>query len=268
MHDVVVLGSGRSGTSLTMGVLAKAGHFMGYTFADPDIANPKGRFEDHKVNRINEALLAPLMPGRPREPFGRWLTPGRLADGWRWLADVPLDARIRTTPALDREMVEVAANRPLALKDPRMSYTLPAWRPHLGPDLHHVVVFRHPGSTAESMVKEARRIYPGLAFDHARGLRVWTQSYRHILERHHAQGGAWLFVHYDQFFGDGEAYPRIARFLGTPPDTSFADSTLRRSEPPAGLTLPEDTLRTYERLCSLAGHTDARAPLLSTPTPG
>jgi len=44
---------------------------------------------------------------------------------------------------------------PLCYKDPRFSYTLPAWLPCLH-DTRRICIFREPGLTAESIVTECR----------------------------------------------------------------------------------------------------------------
>ncbi|RME58681.1 sulfotransferase family protein, partial [Candidatus Parcubacteria bacterium] len=64
MRNVLILGSGRSGTSMVAGTLAKAGYFMGTQFVPPRESNPKGFFEDHEINDINEAILKKVVPHR------------------------------------------------------------------------------------------------------------------------------------------------------------------------------------------------------------
>ena len=45
-RNCLILGSGRSGTSMAAGILARAGYFMGAELWPADIGNPKGYFED------------------------------------------------------------------------------------------------------------------------------------------------------------------------------------------------------------------------------
>jgi len=89
MHNVIILGSGRSGTSMVAGTLAKAGYFMGDHLYPGRESNPKGFFEDPEINGINEALLAQIVPKRPRL-FGRWLFRSRPLQWQRWLGRVPV----------------------------------------------------------------------------------------------------------------------------------------------------------------------------------
>jgi len=58
MKNCIILGSGRSGTSMLAGCLAKSGYFMGDNLYPAREANPKGFFEDPEINAINEMLIA------------------------------------------------------------------------------------------------------------------------------------------------------------------------------------------------------------------
>ena len=64
-RNCLILGSGRSGTSMAAGILARAGYFMGAELWPADIGNPKGYFEDREVNKINDELIAPAAPKTP-----------------------------------------------------------------------------------------------------------------------------------------------------------------------------------------------------------
>ena len=65
-RNCLILGSGRSGTSMAAGILARAGYFMGAELWPADIGNPKGYFEDREVNKINDELIAPAPRRRRR----------------------------------------------------------------------------------------------------------------------------------------------------------------------------------------------------------
>src|SRR5438067_12472105 len=94
MRDCLVLGSGRSGTSLVAGVLHQSGYFTGHDLLPASPTNPRGFFEDREVNAINEALLERVLPGPPlarvRHPF----FPDRPRFGQRWLAALPPETAI------------------------------------------------------------------------------------------------------------------------------------------------------------------------------
>src|SRR5215203_1348762 len=92
-RNCIVLGSGRSGTSMVAGAIAAAGHFMGDDLHPARDANPKGFFEGPTVKDINEDLLAQVVSGPLRWPASL-LTRGRTSPGSRWLARLPPHARV------------------------------------------------------------------------------------------------------------------------------------------------------------------------------
>jgi hypothetical protein len=244
LHSALVIGCGRSGTSMAAGTLAGAGYFMGERLHPARHSNPKGFFESGEINQINEALLTPLVPARPEVPKA-------LRQGQRWLAEVPLDAAIPPPqPDVARRMERAVAQRPFCFKDPRFCYTLPVWRPLLGGAVM-LCVFRHPAISAQSIVKECRDMenLHNLEMDFARAVAVWSCMYRHVIALHRHQG-RWLFVEFQQFFEPG-ALERIGRFIGSTIDAGFPQQTLRRtrSERHPG---PE-ALAIYEELADLAG---------------
>lgn len=249
MRDCLVLGSGRSGTSMVAGSIGRAGYFQGDALMPPTVSNPKGYFESFEIEALNERLLAPLVPARPRGPLGL-LYPTRLRRAQRWLAEIEPGAVVAAAAREQRRMAALTARRPFCFKDPRFCYTLPAWRQHLG-DALFVVVFRHPSVTAHSIETECRTAdyLRNVRMDFDRAIAVWQCMYRHVVERHR-HAGDWLFVHFDQVL-DGSGLARIAARSGAPIDATFPDTALERSRalrpaPPAALEL-------YAQLCELAG---------------
>ena len=259
MRSCIILGSGRCGTSMAAGVLAGAGYFMGEQFYPPDAGNPRGYFEDPQINAINEDLLAAVLPPRPGGWLGSLFFRSRPSAGQRWLARVPMDREIPCPPPLAARIGELTRHRPFCFKDPRFAYTLPAWRPFLA-EAAFVCVFRDPAATAASMLAEGRRqpILHTLAMNRRQALATWHSAYTHILDRHLAAGGDWLFLHYDQFL-TGEALPRLETFLGVAADRSFVDPRLRRAQ--AIGHVPSEVESVYRRLCALAGYRPVAAAL-------
>jgi hypothetical protein len=251
-RDCIILGSGRSGTSLAAGMLADAGYFMGGELWPGNVGNPKGYFEDREVNWINDELLAPLTPMRPVRRLFRWIR----TDGYpltvyqRWLAVVPPDSLIPCPSEIGERIKAATSHRPFCFKDPRFCYTLPLWRPYIG-DAVMLCVFRHPGITANSILTECNRAeyLKGIRMDFGRALEVWEMMYRHVVEVHYPRGGDWLFVHYDQLL-DGSARTRIEELLQVRTDREFADGNLKRSATVDRIA--PRLLRLYERLCELA----------------
>jgi len=252
MRNCLILGSGRSGTSLAASLAQRAGYYLGEPLQPPNAGNPLGRFESFEVNAINEALLARVLPRRPKGWLGTLLMPRVPLPRQRWLAAVPVGRRMSSTPELTARMARLTAQQPYCFKDPRFSYTLPAWRPVLN-GAGFVCMFRHPAAAAQSILRECQE-EPGLhslALDFDGALRVWTLMYRHILERH-CHTGEWLFVHYEQLLaGDGVA--RLAAFLDAGLDASLVNPALRRAQPTGAI--PEQVQRLYQDLCTRAGWT-------------
>ncbi|MCB9913719.1 MAG: glycosyltransferase [Planctomycetes bacterium] len=243
MRNCLILGSGRSGTSMVAGSLASSGYHMGAGLHAARASNPKGFFEAPEINQLNEELLDGRLDGTPA-----------LGEGQRWLGVPRGDARFVADDALRARMQAALASGPWCYKDPRFSFTLPAWRPLLG-DAALVCVFRHPARTALSLVEETRRAsyLADVDFGVADALRLWTATYRAVLAEAD-RGGDWLFLHYDQAL-EAEGRERLARFLDARIDASFADRHLRRELP--DLAVPREALALYDELCRRAGFTPA-----------
>ena len=237
---------------MAAGMLARCGYHCGGYLIKARASNPKGFFEDVGINRLNEALLAQHLPARPRF-VGRWLfrdKPRRAALD-RWTATLPLDAAFTVSEQQRAAMREYVTKQPFCYKDPRFSFTLPAWREELG-DIVHLCIFREPGRTATSILKEVNdnpEVYRGFRLSRAAAFANYVSVYRHILERHASQG-EWLFVHYDQLL-DGSALERLGTALDCTPDGSFADASFRRSEPMPDI--PREAQELYGELCRRAG---------------
>ena len=244
MRNVLILGSGRSGTSMVAGTLAGAGWFVGARPYAPRSSNPKGFFESPDVTGVNELILSEAVPAAER--MGPWQ---------RWLAWLPEGVECASSPRAERMLAHLVAQSPWCFKDPRLSYTLPVWRPHIG-NAGLICVFRDPAVTARSIAKEcAQEDYlASLAMTEERALAAWTSMYRRILDRHRHEGD-WLFVHYEQLLAP-EGQRRLEDFVGAPISRKFPEEALRRtrSEDP----LPDDAARAYEELCELAGHSTER----------
>lgn len=253
MRSCLILGSGRSGTSMTAGALAGSGYYMGDAYMAPASGNPRGYFEGRDVNDINERLLAQACPPAPLGPIGRRLWPRRFRWGQRWVARLPVAAAPPCPEHITRNIRAVAVRQPLCLKDPRFCYTLPCWRPHLPEDTAFICVFRHPAATAESIVREcAERPYlRNLKMDCAIALDVWTKMYQHVM-RVHRHDGQWLFLHFDQV-ATGDGLDRLERFLDAPVDRDFPDRTLSRAAGAEELNVPAEALSLYSDLCEQAG---------------
>lgn len=241
---------------MVAGALAGTGYFMGNDLYAGDEGNPKGYFEDKDVNEINDVLIGQVIRFRPPGIIGARLFASRLPRMQGWLARLPVPVHISPAPRLERRMRRLTERIPFCFKDPRFCYTLPAWRPHLG-DPVFVCVFRHPGATGNSIVKECLRNRRLRSFkvDFDLAVRVWVCMYEHVLEVHWPTGGDWVFVHYDQFL-EGAAFHRLEARLGVKLDRTFGDSSLRHSADLEGVSA--EAMAFYWKLCDLAGYRTQR----------
>lgn len=233
---------------MVAGTLASAGYFMGDNLYPREASNPKGFFEDPEINALNEDILTRVTLGQVP-----WICPDRLQQWQRWLARIPVSARISSTPEIDDRIESLSSREPFCFKDPRFSYTFPAWRPFLKNTVF-VCVFRHPAATAASIIKECQTMdyLRGITIDFDRAFEVWQLIYRHVLERH-VQDGEWLFIHYNQML-KGTGADRLAAFTQAPVDKNFVVPALNRSM--ADRPIPPQVQEVYDQLCGLADYVD------------
>lgn len=260
MLNCLVMGCGRSGTSMLAGTLSKAGYFMGKNPLPPNRNNPKGYFETREVESLNEELIATVVPARPKF-WGKWFFHDRPLFTQRWLASVPVGTEVDCSPALAARIEEAVSTEPYCFKDPRFCYTLPAWRPYLR-DVGFVCVFRDPATTTKSImhVMGDEDYLQSLSLSKDRAFEVWTLMYRHILENHRHEG-KWLFLHYNQLF-ESSGRRQLEDFLQVSVDDSFPERSLSRSF--SDDSAPETAIRVYEQLCELAGCDRSGRPLQLT----
>lgn len=240
MRNCIILGSGRSGTSMVAGCLASAGYYMGDELYPARGSNPKGFFEGPQINGINEALLSQVVPDEQGLRYGQ-----------RWLANLTNSHSFTLSCDIRNSMLHMLQHVPYCFKDPRFSYTLPAWLPYFSNTVY-VCVFREPGVTAESIVKEcaAEAYLSNVHMTRARALGIWNSIYNSIVNLTGLQNNI-IYVHYSQMLS-GEGLHTLATALDAPVDTSFPDAALRRSNSEENVPVESDNL--YNRLCRLSGY--------------
>ena len=246
---IVVLGSGRSGTSLAAGMLAQPGLFMGEVHSiRPRHSNPLGFYEDWEVNALNEQILATALPQRSQ---GESDVP---AQGQRWLARLALGTPLSTSPAQRRNMRRLLAQQPFCLKDPRFSYTLQLWQAELPPEqrqhLRCLCLFRPPAVVVDSLLKEVRSepTLRDVALSVPQAFALWELQYRWILEQQQREG-QWLFLNYDSLF-EPNGQRALGRFCGVEVDTALPRRELSRSR--AQQLVPASCTALHQQLLQLA----------------
>lgn len=244
MHNVIVLGVPRSGTSLTASLFRDAGFFTGDHPLTPSESNPKGYYEDREINSLNNRLIRDLgitpkhVPLRTTARLLRFFgisAPSLDVRAWAHL--IPrYPTRHRPHAKLVHQMRDVASRRPFCYKDPRFTYTLGAWESVLPEDTRFIVVFRSPQSTIYSMLKNAKTVYtPHLPLTHRYCDRVYYHNYGHLLDTY-SDDRRFCFVSYDKVLS-GEALGFLERFTGANLDKNLADESLSRSKA-AAIDLP------------------------------
>lgn len=151
---VIVLGTGRSGTSAITRAFVAAGYFVGREdeVLGPSSSNPHGHYEPMSVLGLNEELLA---------DFGCdwWAQPPAEAEQLRRREEI--EPRIA---AVLRATMEAAGEKPIAIKEPRINSLLPLWGPLVEGLLHPVLAVRNPLEVAMSLAsRDATPIAHGLA---------------------------------------------------------------------------------------------------------
>lgn len=245
------MGSGRSGTSMVAGMLAKADYFFGDNLYQARDSNPKGFFEDPEINDINETILSQVTSRRP-PLIGKFILKSIPTYGQRWLSRIPLNTTFSSNEAIKKRISLAASRVPFCYKDPRFSYTLDVWRPFLQ-NVVYICVFRHPAITVQSIIKEVKtaKYLKNFRISFHAALKVWTQIYLHILEKHINQG-SWLFVHYEQGFHK-EINKKLEKMLNVKIDHSFPDRSLKRTKSYYKIR-NQKIIRVYNRLCQLADY--------------
>lgn len=194
---IVVLGPGRSGTSLLMQVLAALGMEVSADLLPASGANPAAFCEDAEIVALHKEAMKELdfRPGYP------------LPEGWA-ATEVAQDYRLRMEELLQRRLAESSGI--WGFKDPRTSTFLPLWnRVFSTPGLLPVFLLavRDPRHTLVSLRSQASRP------DKLHEL-LWLQRVADALD--HTAGNCFV-AHYEDWFSrpDGLA-EELAAYTGLP----------------------------------------------------
>lgn len=251
MRNCIILGSGRSGTSMVAGCLAGSGYFLGDDLMPANEQNPKGYYESYKIEAINEELLSQVLPKRPKGWLGDCFYSKRLGKSQRWLAELNDKPDFVVDKMLIERMQSQVKNKPYCFKDPRFSYTLSAWD-SVFEDVLFLVVFREPGRTINSIIKtiENEEYLNNLKLSRADLTSAWAAQYESLL-KNEIDKGDWIFVHYDQII-NGSIVSKLEMALDASIDLSFSEKNLKRSSDASVDSRRANEV--YKKLCNLARH--------------
>jgi hypothetical protein len=224
---ILITGSGRSGTSAVARLIHQSGVSVGHDLIAPDEGNAEGYYEERAVVTMNETILASI-------------------GLHEWFAKASREQIVGAAGDHAGTMRALVANATPAWKDPRFSWTLEAWLPHLPEPARIVVCLRSP---VEVIASTAR--YFGLSGDeHTRAVEhVWRSEYERLLEviADHALDA--ITVEYTALQDDPDrATEPLARFVGRSLDASAA---VRRDLRHHRAPVPEGFRDLYDRVRAL-----------------
>jgi len=255
---VLIVGSGRSGTSLNAMILEALGLDVGNReqMRPATDLNPQGYFENVPLLDFIGERISPLFPSGPftKNAFGRgWQTrpgvPELLADGralWQSL---------KTSDSMLFKFFEVG-------------YHLPLWREIIDDEIVFVVAFRDPYEVTTSYQSVAS-FFSRRPDSVAYRLFRWSTLYQRLLNE--IEGSKAFFVEYGQLLAEPErvitdladtlvAWGIVPGPVDTSAALSLVEPTLYRSgrtRPLPSATLRPRTKGMYESLQRLSGRHDS-----------
>jgi hypothetical protein len=139
---LLVAGSGRSGTSLFAGIMARLGFYVPQPEVTADVTNPRGFSESKWVVDFHAELL---------EGAGVQIADAR-PGAWALTANAGLDGSVKREL---RSWLEKQFHHSdnVVIKDPRLSWFLPLWRScaqEVGAAPRFATVLRHPAAVVDS----------------------------------------------------------------------------------------------------------------------
>jgi len=248
MYNLIVLGCGRSGTSLVTGTLATAGYSTGNNNWPPDEYNPTGYYEERGLLQLNAEILSSHMPS-PVDTLAKNHPDAQKAPNEaRWLSLLDLNTTLTLEQHFMPRMIAYLELEHFCFKDPQFSYTLGLWKP-LFRNTKFICVFRSPIATIRSIVRYCGQLahLKQMRIDETYAQKVWLCMYKHILK--HSQSGEWFFVHYEQMF-DQTVLEQLEQFAQAKIDRNFPDRQLYKSPPRAQYS--GEVAQIYRELCKRA----------------
>lgn len=215
MKPVLVVGTGRCGSSAMANILIHLGVYMGERFSPPDVHNPRGYFEDLDFKWLHQALLS---------------------------SDITMDEFCASV----MKYAEKRQRYPIwGFKDPRTSQMLPIYRRWLFPDARYIWCQRDPRDTQWSMLRGhqlrgQRGNQPFMIFN------TWMIRNMMLEQWLPACDKNALRIHFDDLMErPGWVIEHVCGFLNTAPGNDKIEAAIKtiqpRRETPDGLGAPNLT---------------------------
>lgn len=253
MRSCIILGSGRSGTSLMGGILHSSGYYMGENLYPPRYGNPKGFFENKFINGINEKILKRYDLKKWNDEESGNYTVNAPAYGQRWLMAIDEQTEVQCDNESVLSDIKLACSHSaFAYKDPRFSYTLPVWRNFLPNDSRYIVMFRDPRKTVESILRECQSVdyLSNLNITEQDAFFAWQNIYRHVLKNYNTEPSRFIVINFEALIL-GCGFERIEDFIDCSLSRLFIEKKLNRSEGKA-ISMPKEAEEIYNQLMSIA----------------
>jgi len=246
--SLFILGCGRSGTSMTAGLFRNSGRFQGSRLHQATSENTKGYFEDAKINKLNNSILAQYTPKRKNYSGIDYQCDAPEQSGG-WLSRIPLNEQIIATTSQQKEIERWIKKEPFCYKDTRFCYLIDLWYKSSS-NTRMICVYRRPDIVVESILNNCRvhKHLHKFAISVDQAFQVWILMYKHILNKH-IKKGKWLFLEYEDILS-GQAYNALELFSETAIDRDFPENRLNRSS--STLEIPKEAKKIYTKLKALS----------------
>lgn len=234
------------------GLFANKGLYIGGKALSPTVSNPKGYFETKGMNDLNNFIISEFLKWPSLNRLRKHIAPNI---DWDVRAYPFASPRKYTVPEIPQKLQNAikyySSKENFCYKDPRFCVTLPVWLRYLGRSVKYLVVFREPGKTIASYMRNGAEIYkPPLKFKPPQLEAAYSRNYERLIEW---SGPDWMFIHYDQILS-GSVSDALERFTGMGLDWSHVSKSLQRTKSSDFVVRDRAAERTYRRLCDRAAH--------------
>jgi len=230
MRNTIILGTGRSGTSMVTACFRNTGAYFGDQLIKATPANPFGYYESEVINVFNNRVIFRLLYPRGVYRLRRVLYPRTHYDWRAYWAVLPYSERSIPLEASEQQLLNrLVTHQPFCFKDPRFSATLFTWKDHLPEDTRFITVFRDPFRTVDSMLRDAKETYrPALQFRRQKLLQTWIRTYERLMRW--SEEDERFIVFDSEALLEGRGQNELEAFVENELDFSEVNPQIRRSQ--------------------------------------